>query len=94
MLAQFQITPLGMGEHLSGPLQSVARLIKNSGLPYQFGSMGTAVEGNWQEIMALINQCRDHVLTRAPRVLLNITIDDHPGKKDMLHYKDQVLTSA
>ncbi len=91
MLVQFQITPVGVGEHLSGFLKAVAKLIKDSGLPHQIGSMGTVVEGRWQDIMTLIDQCRQQVLDQAPRVLISMTIDDHPGKDDMLHYKPQAL---
>ena len=81
MLAEFEIIPIGTGSaSLSGVLAEVAELIHRSGLDYRLGAMGTAVEGEWEPIMALAKRCRDVILRAAPRVVLTIRIDDRTDK--------------
>lgn len=77
MLALLEVVPIGTGSaSLSGALATVATLIDQSGLDYRVGPMGTAVEGEWDEIMALAKRCRDAVLQSAERVMITIQIDD------------------
>jgi hypothetical protein len=49
--------------------------------------LGTVVEGEWDEGMALIRTCHLEVLKRMPRLLTTITIDDRPGKPDRITEK-------
>ena len=45
-------------------LPRVVGLIKNSGLPYTFGPMGTAIEGEWSEVMELLTRCHHELEKR------------------------------
>lgn len=87
MLVQFSIVPLGAGESLSKSVAEVIRIIDESGLPYRTNPMGTVVEGEWDEVMALIRKCHQEALKDAPRVLTSISIDDRPGKTDRITEK-------
>ena len=49
--------------------------------------MGTVVEGEWDEVMALIRACHLEVLKSIPRLITTITIDDRPGKSDRITEK-------
>ncbi len=80
MLAEFSIIPIGKGESLGDTITCVLRVVDSSGLDYRVNSMGTVVEGEWDEVMALIKRCHDEVLTRAPRLVSNISIDLRPSK--------------
>jgi len=87
MLAQFTIVPLGVGESVSAAVAEVIRIIDESGLPYRTNPMGTVIEGEWDDVMALIRRCHDEALRGAARVLTSISIDDRPGKPDRISEK-------
>jgi len=87
MIAEFSVIPIGAGESLSGLIAEVARVVDASGLDYQITAMGTIVEGNWDEVMALIKRCHDRVRERVSRVYTKITIDDRAGAKGRLKGK-------
>lgn len=87
MLAQFTIVPLGVGESVSAAVAEVIRIIDESGLPYRTNPMGTVVEGEWADVMALIRRCHDEALRDAARVLTSISIDDRPGIPDRISEK-------
>ncbi len=82
MLAEFSIIPIGKGESLGDTIADVLKVVDSSGLDYRVNSMGTVVEGEWDEVMALIKRCHDEVLTQAPRLVSNISIDLRPSKPD------------
>jgi uncharacterized protein (TIGR00106 family) len=87
MLAAFSITPLGTGESVSASVADAVRLVRMSGLPNETNAMFTNVEGEWDEVMALIKACVDKVAEAAPRVSLVIKVDYRPGVTDALHQK-------
>jgi uncharacterized protein (TIGR00106 family) len=87
MIAAFSITPLGIGAGVSEPVAEAVRLVRASGLPNETNAMFTNVEGDWDEVMALIKSCVMSVAERAPRVSVVIKIDHRPGVRDALHGK-------
>jgi uncharacterized protein (TIGR00106 family) len=87
MLCAFSITPLGIGESVANEVADVVRIVRESGLPNETNAMFTNVEGEWDEVMALIGRCVDTVARRAPRVSVVMKIDHRPGASDMLHAK-------
>lgn len=80
MLAEFSIIPIGTGESMGDAIAAVMKIVEESGVQYRANAMGTIVEGEWDEIMALIKKCQDSVLKKAPRALTNVTLDIRPGK--------------
>lgn len=80
MLAEFSIIPLGRGESMGEEISRVVKLVEKSGLSYKANPMGTVVEGEWDEVMALIRQCHAEVMKTAPRVVTTISLDDRPSK--------------
>jgi uncharacterized protein YqgV (UPF0045/DUF77 family) len=53
--------------------------------------MFTNVEGDWDEVMALIKRCVMTVAEAAPRVSVVIKIDHRPGVDDALRSKVAVI---
>jgi len=84
MLANFSIIPLGAGASVSKYVAKVVDIVDRSGLDYQLTSMGTLVEGNWDEVMGLIKKCHNATHRLVPRVYTVITIDDRRGAKGRL----------
>ena len=93
MIAAFSITPLGVGDSVSTSVADAVRLVRASGLPNETNAMFTNVEGEWDEVMALIKQCVDKVGESAPRVSAVIKIDVRPGAIDALAHKVEAIES-
>lgn len=91
MIANFAILPIGKGESLSPYVAKVFKIIEESGLPFEHHEMGTNIEGEWDEVMALIKQCLDKLLEVAERIYASITIDERKGQSNRLGTK---VTSA
>ena len=87
MIAAFSITPLGIGASVSEPVADAVRLVRDSGLPNETNAMFTNVEGEWDEVMALIKACVMTVADGAPRVSVVIKIDHRPGVTNGLRAK-------
>jgi len=87
MIAAFSITPLGIGDSVSEPVAEAVRLVRESGLANETNAMFTNVEGDWDEVLALIKSCVMSVAEVAPRVSVVIKIDHRPGVTGALRSK-------
>jgi uncharacterized protein (TIGR00106 family) len=87
MVAEFSVVPIGRGESLSGLVARVVDLVDKSGLPYQLTAMGTIVEGDWDEVFALIRKCHETMRGQASRVTTHITVDDRDRASDRIKGK-------
>ena len=93
MLVAFSITPLGAGESVSAPVADAVRLVRESGLPNETNAMFTNVEGDWDEVMALLKSCVLKVAETAPRVSVVMKLDYRPGHDDAMHSKVAAVES-
>jgi uncharacterized protein (TIGR00106 family) len=91
MIAAFSVAPGGVGESVSEQVSDAIRLVRASGLPNETNAMFTNVEGEWDEVMALIKACVMKVAERAPRVSLVVKVDYRPGVSDALHGKVEAI---
>ena len=91
MIAAFSITPLGVGASVSEPVADAVHLVRESGLANETNAMFTNVEGDWDEVMALIKACVMTVAEAAPRVSVVIKIDHRPGMTNALHAKVEAV---
>ena len=91
MLAAFSITPLGLGDSVSGSVAEAVRLVRESGLPNETNAMFTNVEGDWDEVMSLLKACVDAVAASAPRVSVVVKIDHRPGVTGGLRSKVEAV---
>ncbi|WP_280273692.1 MTH1187 family thiamine-binding protein [Nocardia wallacei] len=87
MIAAFSITPLGAGEDVGRAVAEAVRVVRASGLPNETTAMYTSIEGDWDEVMAVIKQATDAVMAAAPRCSLVIKADIRPGVTDGLASK-------
>ena len=79
MLMQFAIFPTGDKESASGDVAEIIDMIDKSGLPYKTSAMATVIEGEWDEVMGLINKCRLKMREKNRRVYMVLTMDDREG---------------
>ena len=87
MLVDFSIFPVGKGESLGSAVAETFEVIERSGLSHECHSMGTNIEGEWDEVMTVIKSCRDRMLERANRVSISIKIDDRKAAKGQMAHK-------
>ncbi|MFI6260675.1 MTH1187 family thiamine-binding protein [Micromonospora zamorensis] len=87
MLIAFSITPLGVGESVGDLVAEAVRVVRDSGLPSRTDAMFTTVEGEWDEVMAVVKQAVDVVAAHAPRVSVVLKADIRPGVTDALTAK-------
>ncbi len=89
MLVAFSVSPSG-GDETGGVGAAVAeaiRVVRASGLPNETNAMFTNVEGEWDEVMAVVKQAVDAVASVAPRVSLVLKADIRPGHTGQLSTK-------
>ena len=91
MLAAFSITPLGGGDSVSASVAEAVRIVRASGLPNETNAMFTNIEGDWDEVMAVIKACVLQVAETAPRVSVVIKLDHRPGAVDSLTRKVEAV---
>ena len=87
MLVAFSVTPLGVGDSVGDLVAEAVRVVRASGLPNRTDAMFTTVEGEWDEVMAVIKQAVDAVAAHAPRVTVSLKADIRPGVQDALTAK-------
>ena len=87
MLVAFSVTPLGAGDSVGDLVAEAVRVVRASGLPNRTDAMFTTVEGEWDEVMAVVKQAVDAVAAHAPRVSVSLKADIRPGVADALHGK-------
>ena len=91
MLVAFSVTPLGVGDGVAEYVADAVRVVRESGLPNHTDAMFTTVEGDWDEVMAVVKQAVDTVAAKAPRVSVVLKADFRPGAADALTAKMESL---
>ncbi|UCB49137.1 MAG: MTH1187 family thiamine-binding protein [Deltaproteobacteria bacterium] len=78
-LIDFSIFPLDKGDSLSAYVARVLKIIKDSGLPHKIGPMGTSVEGEWDQVMAVVTNCFEELKKDSDRVYMALKVDYRKG---------------
>lgn len=87
MLVSLTMFPSAKSSKAASSSEAVAKVISiidRSGLPYKLGPMSTAIEGSWDEVMAVVNKARLALRREYPRVYIVIQIDDRKGARKRL----------
>lgn len=82
MLVAFSVAPSGTGKTDGSVHDAVAaavRIVRDSGLPNRTDSMFTTIEGDWDEVFAVIKDATDAVAEYGSRVSLVLKADIRPG---------------
>ena len=89
MIVAFSISP-AVTDYTGGVSEAVAeavRVVRESGLPCETTAMFTNVEGEWDEVMAVVKRAVDVVAASSPRVGLVLKADIRPGYDGQLTAK-------
>ena len=96
MLVAFSIAP-STSDESGGVAEAVAaavRVVRESGLPNETNAMFTNVEGEWDEVMAVVKQAVHVVAAISPRVSLVLKADIRPGYDGQLTAKVERVERA
>jgi uncharacterized protein (TIGR00106 family) len=91
MLVAFSVTPVGVGDDLGEVVAEAVRVVRASGLPNRTDAMFTTIEGEWDEVMAVVRQAVEAVQQHAPRVALSLKADIRPGVTGALTAKVETI---
>lgn len=96
MLAAFSIspTPSDPTGSVTEAVAAAVRVVRESGLPHETTSMFTTVEGEWDEVMAVVKRAVDVVAEVSPRVGLVLKADIRPGYDGQLTAKVERIEEA
>ena len=86
MIAIITVVPAGK-EALSKAVSEVVDVIDTSGISYQLTSMGTILEGEPDEVWAVVRQCHEKMRASNHRVLTHISIDDREDAVESIRTK-------
>ncbi len=79
VLLEFSMSPLSQGESVGAYVARSLDIIDKSGLPYQLTAMGTLIEGEWGEVMAVVTACFEAMRGDCDRIGTHIKIDYRSG---------------
>jgi uncharacterized protein YqgV (UPF0045/DUF77 family) len=97
MLVAFSVAPsASSGEEGSvhDAVAAAVRVVRDSGLPNRTTSMFTEIEGEWDEVFAVIKAATDAVAAFGPRVSLVLKADIRGGRIGELTGKVERLEKA
>jgi uncharacterized protein (TIGR00106 family) len=63
------------------------KVIRESGLPHKLGPMGTSIEGEWPQVMAVVAQCFEELSKDCDRVYFAIKGDYRKRGEDRITAK-------
>ncbi len=94
MIVAFSISPSASDSGaadggVSAAVAAAVRVVRESGLPNETNAMFTNIEGEWDEVMAVVKQAVDVLAAASPRVSLVLKADIRPGYEGQLAAKVQ-----
>jgi len=91
MLVAFSVAPSGGGADEEGSVHravaAAVKVVRDSGLPNQTDAMFTTIEGDWDEVFAVVKAATEAVGEFGPRVSLVLKADIRPGYTGQLAAK-------
>lgn len=96
MIVAFSISPTSTEDDgsVTEAVAEAVRVVRESGLPCETNSMFTNIEGEWDEVMAVVKKAVDVVAASSPRVGLVLKADIRPGHTDQLTAKVERIEAA
>ena len=94
MIVAFSVSPLGGGDSVGDAVAGAIKVVRASGLPNETNAMFTNIEGEWDEVMAVVKQAVDAVAAVSDRVSLVLKADIRPGYTGQLTAKVERIEQA
>jgi uncharacterized protein (TIGR00106 family) len=79
--------PTDKGTSVSPYVAKSIRIIRESGLPYKLGPMSTALEGEWEEVIAVVEKCFQELKKDCSRIYMTLQMDYRAGAVNRIEGK-------
>lgn len=83
------MAPMGKGDSVSPYVARCLEIVAASGLDYRLHSMGTTMEGEWDEVFAVVHRCFEALRPDCDRVTCSIKVDYRKDARGRLDSKVQ-----
>ena len=87
LLIELSMSPMDKGPSVSKWVSRSLEIIDKSGLDYRLGPMGTCIEGEWDEVMAVVRKCWNRMSKDSVRITFSIKGDWRRGTEGRLESK-------
>jgi uncharacterized protein (TIGR00106 family) len=84
VVLEFSMFPLDKGQSVSLYVARSLAIIEASGLPYQCHAMGTLLEGEYEQVMAVVHRCFAAMAEDCQRIECSVKIDYRKGDSGRL----------
>ena len=88
-LMEFTIIPLDKGSSFSKYVAQVLDIVDTCGLDYRLTPMGTIVEGEWSDLLSLLDRCFSAIENISDRISLSVKFDHRKGQNGRIRGKVQ-----
>ena len=93
VLIEFSMFPLDKGESLSPYVARILDIIDQSGIPYRLNPMGTVLEGDYDEVMAVVRKCFKALEKDCNRISMTLKMDSRKTDQSRLESKIKKVES-
>jgi uncharacterized protein (TIGR00106 family) len=80
VLLEFSMSPLDKGASVGAYVSRSLDIIDKSGVSYQLNPMGTVLEGEWDDVMAVVRDCYLRMSQDCERISVAIKVDARAGQ--------------
>ncbi len=82
MIVEVSVVPVGTGEtSVSSYVRTAVKVIEETDLEYEINSMGTCIQGEWDEIFSTLKAVHDELAKMGcNRIVTTVKIDDRRDK--------------
>src|SRR5919201_5605803 len=87
VLLEFSMAPMGQGESVAPYVARCLEVVAASGLDYQLHAMGTLLEGEWEQVFAVVQRCYEALRPDCDRITCSIKVDYRKGPAGRLDGK-------
>tara|TARA_Y100001968_G_scaffold320707_1_gene354026 strand:+ start:405 stop:713 length:309 start_codon:yes stop_codon:yes gene_type:complete len=91
----FCLVPLGVGISLSPFIAACQKIIEKSGLDFELGPNGTAIEGDWSKVFECVRSCHEEVhRLGSDRIYTTLKVNTRVDRAESFHEKVPRVFSA
>ena len=91
VLAAVCIAPCGIGDEFAPYVAPVIQIIRESGLKNRTNSMFTEIEGEWDDVMAVVKKATLYLAYQVFRTEVILKADIRPGHTEMMEHKTAIV---
>lgn len=94
VIVELSLFPMDKGQSVSPYVAKAVGIIRASGLACQLTPMGTCIEGEWGEVLAVVDSCFRELAAESDRVYLSMKADWRRGRSGGLAAKPASVERA